>query len=427
MYRDPERFGVRVVGGRLHLEEVELAELADRYDTPLYVYSEGHALAQLRGLAAALARRPSRICYAVKANSSQALLRALAGAGAGADIVSGGELARARAAGFDPGVIVFSGVGKRDEEIDAAIAAGVRAIHVESHEEIEQVAARARAAGARASVALRVNPDIDPVTHPYLATGLRETKFGVPMAEAMTALRRIRALPELALVGLACHIGSQIADAAPFLASLGRMREVVAALAAEGARLDYLDLGGGLGIPYAGDEAAVDVAAFGRALVAGMAGLDLELVLEPGRYLVGNAGVLLTRVVGRKVSGGRTFVIVDAGMNDLIRPALYDAYHAIVPCAAPAAGAAVAIADVVGPVCECGDFFARGRPLAVPARGEVLAILGAGAYGMSMASTYNSRPLAAEVLVRGREDALIRPRLDVAALIADERAAPWQG
>ncbi len=421
----PERFGVRVVGGRLHVEEVALESIAAAVDTPTYVYGEGHVLAQLAGLRAALAGRPALVCYAVKANSSQAILRALAGAGAGADIVSGGELRRALVAGFDPRVIVFSGVGKRSDEIDAAIAARIRAVHVESAEELGQVAARARAAGVRASVALRVNPDIDPVTHPYLATGLRETKFGIPMGEAVALAREAIAAPELRLVGITCHIGSQIMDAAPFLASLGRMREVLAALTREGASLDYLDLGGGLGIPYAGDEATVDVAAFGAALVAATRDLDLELVLEPGRYLVGNAGVLLTRVVGRKVNGGRTFVIVDAGMNDLIRPALYEAYHAIVPCRSPAAGSEAAVVDVVGPVCECGDFFARGRAMVVPAPGEVLAILGAGAYGMSMASTYNSRPLAAEVLVRGRDHAVVRPRRGIDALIADEVAAPW--
>jgi len=425
IFARPERHGLKVVDGALCIEDVALSTIAAQFGTPTYVYGAAHVRAQLEALRAALAGQEALICYAVKANSNQAILRTLAAAGAGADIVSLGELRRALAAGFDPGVIVFSGVGKLDAEIDAAISAQIKAIHVESQEELTQVIARAQALGQPARVALRVNPDIDPVTHPYLATGLRESKFGIAVAEALPLAQAAIAAPELELVGIACHIGSQIVDAGPFLAALGRLREVIAAVSAAGARLEYVDLGGGLGIPYSSEEATVDVPAFGAALTAAMSGLGLELLLDPGRFLVGNAGALLTRVVGRKVGEDRCFVIVDAAMNDLIRPALYDAYHAIVPCSAPPAEASAGLVDVVGPVCECGDFFARGRTMVVPARGELLAILGAGAYGMSMASTYNSRPLAAEVLVSGDQAAVIRRRQTTEALMADERMPPW--
>jgi len=421
---NPQRFGVRLVDDRIFVEGVDLAAIAEEIDTPCYVYGASYVRAQLRGLREALAARPSLICYAVKANSSQAILRLLAAEGAGADIVSGGELERALAAGFEPGVIVFSGVGKRDDEIDAAIAAKVRAIHAESIEELERIAARARAVGAVARVALRVNPDIDPETHPYLATGLRETKFGISMADALEVAQRVIDEPALRLVGLACHIGSQIMDAAPFLAALGRVRELLDVLRTR-ASLEYLDLGGGLGIPYGVDEPRVDVATFGAELVAATKDLDLELLLEPGRYLVGNAGVLLTRVVNGKESGGKRFVIVDAAMNDLIRPALYEAYHAIVPATLPSAETPRIRADVVGPVCECGDFFARDREMAPPSSGELLVILSAGAYGMTMASNYNTRPLAPEVLVSGDDYAVTRPRRSVASLIQEERLPQW--
>ncbi len=421
---NPERFGVRIVDDRIFVEGVDVSAIAEEVDTPCYVYGAAFVRAQFRGLREALAARPSLLCYAVKANSSQALLRLLAQEGAGADIVSGGELERALAAGFAPRVIVFSGVGKRDEEIDAAIEADIRAIHAESIEELERIAARARLHGTVARVALRVNPDIDPDTHPYLATGLRETKFGIAMRDALGVAERVIADPALRLTGLACHIGSQIMDAAPFLAALGRVRELIAQLQGR-TTLEYLDLGGGLGIPYGVDEPRVDVKTFGAELVSALADLDLELVLEPGRYLVGNAGVLLTRVVNGKESGGKSFVIVDAAMNDLIRPALYEAYHAIVPATLPSAETPRIRADVVGPVCECGDFFARDREMARPASGELLVILSAGAYGMTMASNYNSRPLAPEVLVGGDAFTVTRPRRSTAELIAEEKLPAW--
>lgn len=423
---NPERFGVRIVDDRIFVEGVDVAAIAEQVDTPCYVYGASFVRTQFRGLQEALAARPSLICYAVKANSSQAILRLLADEGAGADIVSGGELARVLAAGFRPGVVVFSGVGKRDDEIDAAITAKIRAIHAESIEELERIAVRARLLGVVAPVALRVNPDIDPETHPYLATGLRKTKFGIAMEDAPAVAEHVLAEPALRLVGLTCHIGSQIMDAAPFLAALDRVMGLVDGLRSR-TKLEYIDLGGGLGIPYGIDEPRVDVTTFGAELVAATRDLDLELLLEPGRYLVGNAGVLLTRVVNGKESGGKRFVIVDAAMNDLIRPALYEAYHAIVPATLPDAAAPRIIADVVGPVCECGDFFARDREMAPPASGELLVILSAGAYGMTMASNYNTRALAPEVLVSGERYAITRPRRGALELIAEEQLPPWLG
>ncbi|PRP92888.1 Diaminopimelate decarboxylase [Enhygromyxa salina] len=422
---DPQRFGLRIVDDNLYMEDVDLRTIAAEVGTPVYVYGAAHIEQRYRGLVEALAARPTLICYAVKANSNQAVLRTLARLGAGADIVSGGELERALAAGIPGDKIVFSGVGKQPAEIDAALAAKVRSINLESAEELELVAERAAKLGVRAPVSLRINPDVDPDTHPYLATGLREAKFGIAMEQGLALALRAHEHPALELVGLACHIGSQIVDSAPFLDSLARMRELIDALAERGVKLRQLDLGGGLGIAYEGNDPVLEADRWGRALVDATADLDCELVLEPGRYLVGNAGVLLSRVVMRKQGETKKFVIVDAAMNDLLRPALYEAYHAIVPVELPAPDAALEPVDVVGPICECGDFLARERPIPWPARGELLAVLGAGAYGMAMASTYNTRPLASEVLVSGDRWAVVRPRRRVEELLGDERYPDW--
>ncbi|MFO7564179.1 MAG: diaminopimelate decarboxylase [Enhygromyxa sp.] len=422
---DPQRFGLRLVEGVLHVEGVDLRSIAAEVGTPVYVYGSAHIEARYRSLVAALAGRPTQICYAVKANSNQAVLRTLARLGAGADIVSGGELVRARAAGIPADKIVFSGVGKLPEEIDAALAAGIRSLNVESAEELELIASRAAALGKRAPVSLRINPDVDPDTHPYLATGLREAKFGIPMERGLELSLRAVELPSLELVGLACHIGSQIVEAAPFLDSLARMRELIDALAERGVKLRSLDLGGGLGIAYQSGDPVLEAERWGRALVEATADLDCELVLEPGRYLVGNAGVLLTSVVMRKQGELKKFVVVDAAMNDLLRPALYEAYHAIVPVELPPAEVALEVVDVVGPICECGDFLARERAIPWPERGALLAVLGAGAYGMAMASNYNTRALAAEVLVAGDRWSVVRPRRSVEDMLGDERYPDW--
>jgi diaminopimelate decarboxylase len=422
---DPQRFGLRLVKGVLHVEDVDLRSITAEVGTPVYVYGTAHIEARYRSLSSALAGRPTQICYAVKANSNQAVLRTLARLGAGADIVSGGELVRALAAGIPASKIVFSGVGKLASEIDAALAAGVRSINVESAEELELVASRAAALGKRAPISLRINPDVDPDTHPYLATGLREAKFGIAMEHGLELAMRALSLESLDLHGLACHIGSQIVEAAPFLDSLARLRGLVDKLAARGVKLRSLDLGGGLGIAYQSGDPVLEATRWGRALVDATADLDCELILEPGRYLVGNAGVLLTSVVMRKQGETKKFVIVDAAMNDLIRPALYEAYHAIVPVELPPADVAVQLADIVGPICECGDFLARDRAIPWPERGALLAVLGAGAYGMVMASNYNTRPFAPEVLVMGDRWSVVRPRRSVEAMLADECYPDW--
>ena len=421
----PGRFPLAVVGSELGMDGVDLETVAREIGTPLYAYSSAHITARFQRLQQALKGQSTLICYAAKANSSQSILRLLGGLGAGADIVSVGELQRALAAGIPPERIVFSGVGKRDDELDAAIAARVRSINVESADELERIATRASAAGARAAVSLRINPDIDPKTHPYLATGLRASKFGIPFREGLAVADRARSLPAVELVGLACHIGSQIVDTDPFLASLERMRVLVDAVRETGAPLRHLDLGGGLGIAYAPEDRALDVEAWGAAIVEATADLGVDLVLEPGRYLVANAGILLTTVLGRKTNGDTTFVIVDAAMNDLIRPALYGGYHGIVPIRLPASDGASEIVDVVGPVCESGDFIARARRLSVVKPGDVLAILSAGAYAMAMASTYNTRPVPAEVMVRAGGFSVIRPRKTVQAMIDEERIPAW--
>ncbi len=422
---DPRRFGVGWKDGALHVEGVSLEEIAQQVGTPVYVYGAAHIERRYREMARALEGRASTLCYAVKANSSQAVLRLLARLGAGADIVSGGELARALAAGIEPSKIVFSGVGKREEEIDAALEAGIRSINAESHEEVETLRRRALALGKTAPVSLRINPDVDPQTHPYLATGLREAKFGIPFDQALELSREVHVTEGLELVGLACHIGSQISQARPFLDSLARMRVLVDQLHGEGVALRQLDLGGGMGIPYRAEDPEMDVAGWGAALLAATADLDLELVLEPGRHFVGNAGVLLTRVLGRKRGEERNFVIVDAAMNDLLRPALYEAYHIISPVRRPGPEAVIKTADIVGPVCECGDFLAQQREIPWPEVGDLFVVLSAGAYAMTMASNYNTRPMAAEVMVSGDAWAITRPRKAVQQLIDEERYPDW--
>lgn len=409
------------------MEGVPLSRVANEQGTPTYVYSATGIGERYDALAKAVGQGPTTICYAVKANSAIAVLRVLAERGAGADIVSGGELKRALRAGIAADRIVFSGVGKTDAELDAAIEVGVRSINLESSEEVDRAAARAKAQGRIGRVALRVNPDIDPKTHPYLATGLVESKFGISMTDAMDVARRAHANPHLELVGVGCHIGSQITSAQPFVDSVARIRGLVDALAAEGITLKQVDLGGGLGIPYRPDDPVLDLSSWGDAVQEATAGLDLELVFEPGRWLVGNCGVLLTRTLTCKRGQDKRFVVVDAAMNDLIRPALYQAYHAIVPVRGLDAGCMTETVDVVGPICESGDFLALGRTLPVTREGDVLAVLSAGAYGATMVSTYNTRPQPAEVLVHGDDYDVIRERPTVDDLLAGDRIPSWLG
>ncbi len=407
------------LNGQLHLEGVALETLAERFGTPLYVYSRQALEDAYRTYAAAFSALPHLICYAVKANSSLAILNLFARLGAGFDIVSGGELARVLAAGGDPGKVVFSGVGKTADEMRAALEAGILCFNVESASELRRLDHVAGQLGKAAPVSFRVNPDVDPGTHPYISTGLKQNKFGVPIADAPALYRQAANLPNLRITGIDCHIGSQLTDLTPLADAADRVLALVDALASEGIRLQHIDLGGGIGIRYQ-DETPPDIAAYGRTLAARFSGRSEKLLLEPGRSLVGNAGVLLTRVEYLKPGEDKNFAIVDAGMNDLMRPSLYEAYHEIAPVLQRETPAKRY--DVVGPICETGDFLGFARDLAIE-EGDLLALLSAGAYGMSMASNYNSRPRAAEVLIDRNEIHLIRKRETQDGMMAGERLA----
>jgi diaminopimelate decarboxylase len=407
----------------LRAEDLPLDDLAERFGTPLYVYSTATLTRHWRVLHRSLSGLRHVVCYAVKANENLAVLGLFARLGSGFDIVSGGELYRVLRAGGDPRKVVFSGVGKRDDEIAFALEAGVRALNVESGPELGRVSVVARRLGVRAPIALRVNPDVDPRTHPYVATGLRESKFGVSVDEA----RRLYALaardPALDVKGIACHIGSQITTLRPFLDAIDRVLALARDLGRQGIALGHVDVGGGLGITYR-DEDPPHPDEYGAAIRRALRGWKGEVLLEPGRVLVGNAGVLLTRVLYVKRHGRRTFVVVDAAMNDLVRPSLYGAHHEIERAGPPRAGEREIVADVVGPVCESSDFLAKRRRMAEPAPGDVLCVRSAGAYGFSMSSNYNARPRAAEVLVDGGEALLARRRESYADLVRGELARP---
>jgi len=413
-------------GAELKLEGHALAELARRFGTPLYVYSRRAMLAALDAYQRALRGRRHLVCYAMKANSNLAVLQTFAEAGCGFDIVSGGELARVLAAGGDPARVVFSGVGKTRAEMRQALRAGVRCFNVESVDELEHLNGEALALGRRAPVSLRVNPDVDAGTHPYISTGLKDNKFGIAHEQALDAYRHAASLPGLQVVGIDCHIGSQITQLEPFLDALDRVLDLVEAVEAAGIPIHHVDVGGGLGITYTDEQPppADDLVAQLLRRLDERGHGHRELLFEPGRSLVGNAGVLLTEVMVLKPGASRNFCIVDAAMNDLMRPAMYEAWMAIEPCV-QREGAAPRW-DVVGPVCESGDWLGRDRRLAVAA-GDVLAVLSAGAYGMSMASNYNTRPRAAEVMLDGERAHLIREREDVRSLFAGERLLPSGG
>jgi diaminopimelate decarboxylase len=407
--------------GVLHAESIPLEDLAAAYGTPLYVYSTATLTRHWSVLERSLSGLPHLVCYAVKANSNLAVLSLFARLGSGFDIVSAGELYRVLKAGGDPRKVVFSGVGKRDDEIAFALGRRIRVLDVESAEELARVSSVARRLRRRAPVALRVNPAVDPKTHPYIATGLRESKFGVAVDEARRLYAAAAADPALEVKGVAMHIGSQITEVTPFLDALARMRALVDDLARQGIRLGHLDLGGGLGIAYR-DEEPPAPDAFGAAVKGALRGFDGEVLLEPGRVLVGNAGVLLTRVLYRKRNGRREFVVVDAAMTDLVRPALYGAHHTIEPAKRPSRREIVC--DVVGPVCESSDFLAQRRKLPEVRAGDLLCVRTAGAYGFAMSSNYNARPRAAEVLVDGSTAFLARRREEMADLVRGERARP---
>jgi diaminopimelate decarboxylase len=410
--------------GVLHVDHAALPEIAAEVGTPFFCYSSGALESAYKDFAGALEGLDATVCYALKANSNLAVVRTLGNLGAGADVVSEGELRQALAAGIPAERIVFAGVGKTAGEMALALDAGILQFNVESRPELELLNQVALGRGRHAPVALRVNPDVDALTHEKIATGKAENKFGIDMEQAGALLSRAPELPGIRFEGLAVHIGSQLTDLAPFRAAFERVADLFGELRAAGYDLRRLDLGGGLGISYE-TRTPPDLKGYAAVVRQATAGLDARLLFEPGRVLVGDAGLLVTRVIYVKEGANRRFVIVDAAMNDLIRPTLYDAWHDIIPVAEPPPDAETRRVDLVGPVCETSDTFARQRPLPPVAPGDLLAICSTGAYGAVMSSAYNARPPAPEVLVRGREHAVVRPRPDYATLLGQDRLPSW--
>jgi diaminopimelate decarboxylase len=413
-------------GGEMHAEGVPLKRIAKEVGTPVYIYSLATLRRHYQVFDRAFAKVRHIVCFSVKANSNLALLRAFAKEGSGFDIVSGGELFRALKVGADPSKIVFSGVGKKKDEIEYALHAGILMFNVESEPELVALNEIAAGVGKKAPISLRINPDVDPQTHPYISTGMKKAKFGVDIKKSIETYKKAAALKNIDVVGVDCHIGSQLTSVAPFVDALAKVREyldrmLVGEMKKEGAQIRYLDLGGGLGINYH-DETPPLPDEYAKAIIQGLEGLDITLILEPGRVIVGNAGILLTEVQYVKETDAKTFVIVDGGMNDLIRPALYGSYQAIQPVVESRAEKIVA--DVVGPICESGDFFAKDREINRPERGDLLAVMSAGAYGFTMASNYNSHPKPPEVLVDGERYYVVRKRESLDDLINGEVIPP---
>lgn len=413
--------------GRLHAEDVALDAIAAAVGTPFYVYSTATLTRHFNVFADALRGMNALVCFAVKANSNQAVISTLGQLGAGADVVSGGELKRALKAGIKPHKIVFSGVGKTEAEIEAALLAGIKQLNVESEPELERISNVAQRLGVTASVALRVNPDVDAGTHEKITTGRKENKFGIEWTRAHEVYRKAAAMPGIKARGLAVHIGSQLLDLKPFREAYVRAGDLVAMLRADGLTVETLDVGGGLGIPYgdADEASAPDPESYAQTVRETVGNLSLELIFEPGRMIVGNAGLLVTSVEYVKEGATKTFLIVDAGMNDLIRPTLYGAFHNIVTVAEPDQGGPRVDVDIVGPICETGDTFAKNRKLPPVKAGDLLAMRTAGAYGAVQASTYNTRALVPEVMVNGAKFAIVRERLRVEDLIALDRLPEW--
>ena len=412
--------------GVLHAEAVSLVELADAVGTPFYCYSTATLERHYRVFSEAFAGEKALVCYALKANSNQSVLRTLAKLGAGADVVSGGELKRALAAGMLPERIVFSGVGKTEAELRAALAADILCINVESEPELELLSQLASAEGKTARISVRVNPDVDSGSHAKISTGKSENKFGIPLMQARDVYARAAKLPGIRVSGVDVHIGSQITDLGPLENAFRLLAEFVQTLRADGHTISHVDFGGGLGVPYHMDREAPPLPSAYAAMVKRVAhNIGCTLLFEPGRNIVGNAGILVSRVIYVKQGEAKKFVIIDAAMNDLIRPTLYEAHHDILPVRAKPGGTPEVTADVVGPVCESGDYLALGRSMAEPRAGDLLAIMTAGAYGAVQSGTYNTRPLVPEVLVKDDRYAVVRPRLEVDELIAMDKPAPW--
>jgi diaminopimelate decarboxylase len=413
-------------GGVLHAEAVNLDTLAEAVGTPFYCYSTATITRHYKVFAGAFAGIDALVCYAMKANSNQAVVATLAKLGAGADVVSEGELMRARLAGAPADKIMFSGIGKTARELALAVDENILCINVESEPELELLSSIASSKDRSAKISVRVNPDVDPKTHHKIATGKAENKFGIPISRAREVYARAAKLPGIKVTGVDMHIGSQITDLDPFDNAFSLLADFVRTLRGDGHTIAHVDLGGGLGIPYLDDnEPPPHPDAYAKMVNRATRDLDCRLIFEPGRLIVGNAGILVTRVLFVKHGEAKNFVVVDAAMNDLIRPTLYDAHHEIKPVAEPGVSARRIRADVVGPVCESGDFLALNRDLAEPAPGALLAVMSAGAYGAVQASTYNTRPLVPEVLVNGGQWALVRPRLEVDQLIALDRMPDW--
>ncbi len=401
----------------LYCEEVPVEKIAQEVGTPFYLYSNRTLTRHFDVFSGAFAAVPHLICFAVKANSNISILKIYAKRGGGADIVSGGELYRALKAGIDPSRIVYSGVGKRDDEIDFALKTGILLFNIESLQELEVINERAGRLGLKAGIGIRINPDINPKTHPHISTGLKENKFGIDVASSVRAYRYAQEMKHIDIKGLSCHIGSQITEISPFREAVQKLREIVGLLKRDGIEIRYLDFGGGLGIPY-DDEEPPPPSEYAEAIIGAAGDIACTFIFEPGRVLAGNGGILVTRVLYTKKNQGKNFLVVDAGMNDLLRPSLYGAFHRFQPVRLTPKEEITA--DVVGPICESGDFFARGRRMPSLARGDLLAVMSAGAYGFSMSSNYNSRPRIPEVLVCDESWHLIRERESYEDLVRGE-------
>jgi diaminopimelate decarboxylase len=408
----------KYIENELWCEQVSVRDIAEKVGTPFYLYSSSTLKNHYSAFDQAFAGIPHITCFAAKANSNLAILRIFVAAGGGVDIVSGGELYRALKVGVDPRKVVYSGVGKRLDEIEYALNSGILMFNVESFQELAEISTCAQRLRKKAGIALRVNPDVDPQTHPYISTGLKENKFGVNVKRAIEAYREARKMPWLEILGVSCHIGSQVTKVSPFVDALARLKKLIRLLRKEGIDIRYLDIGGGLGITY-DEERPPHPQEYAQAVLGAAKGMDCTLIFEPGRVIVGNAGILVTKVLYTKSNEGKNFVIVDAGMNDLVRPSLYNSYHRIQPVIER--NGKMQQADVVGPICESGDCLAKGRELPELERGDLIAVMSAGAYGFTMSSNYNSRPRVAEVLVNGDRSYVIRRRESYADLVRGEK------
>lgn len=402
----------------LFCEKIPIKNLVEQWGTPLYVYSHATLCHHFRTFDTAFQGYPHLICFSVKANSNLTILRTFINEGGGGDVVSGGEIFRCLEAGIDPQKIVYSGVGKTRDEIDFALQTGILMFNIESTQELELINQQATSLGIKAPVSFRINPDIDPKTHPYISTGLKMNKFGIDISQALNRYKFAQSLENIEIVGISCHIGSQITETAPFVEALSKIKELIKKLRQEAIIIKYLDIGGGLGITY-DKETPPHPSEYAQAILREIGDEEITLVLEPGRVIVGNAGILVAKVLYTKYGSGKNFIIVDAGMNDLIRPSLYDAYQEVTPVTKSSAKKYPA--DIVGPICESGDFLARNRLLPEPRKGDLLAVMSAGAYGFVMSSNYNSRPRPAEVLVAGETSSLIRQRESYQKLIQGEK------